>query len=180
MKRKIIEMKNTENNLYQPRIGVVSQHSLDDWFYDDVPNGESVIDITFESWYEDRKQELFEEIKEQVDTTDEEIEDAVDERMEKECDDYFADETTYLIGDWVKDKNGVYQIDRNGKNGFAAIYSTHTGNVCVEYSKYVMINARDTSPCYIQADDGKPCGDLDSEGNLEAYSFPSDYYWEEI
>jgi len=169
MIRKIIKMENTENSMYQPRIGVVSQHSLADWIFDEIDQG---IDLT---WLE-----AIEDLKNEIKAENPNIsEDDLEQRIEEESENFEFNRRIMLFGDWKVNEEGKYEIDREGEYGFSAEYNNDTGNICVEYSKYIMINSRKTSPCYIQADDGHPCADLDSEGSLEGFSLPPEYYRED-
>jgi len=91
-------------------------------------------------------------------------------------DHYEPEGSTYLFGDWTRGKDGTYSIDPNGKSGFAATYSSNSGNVCVEYSKTTK-RTHHTSPCYVMRDGSGPCGDLDTEGDsVVAYTLPAEYF----
>jgi len=143
----------------KPKVGVISAHSelLDQDYVQDLLCDEHNIDLD----YEDFIQELEEEGK-----TEEEINEVSWE--------YTSDESTYLIGDgWIL-KDGKYEIDKTKE--FAATFSSHSNNICVEYSKYTRM-VHHTSPCYMMADGSGPCGDLDTEGDsVLAYDLPKEYY----
>jgi len=73
--------------------------------------------------------------------------------------------TTWLIGDWIKDSEGLWDYDPNGE--YAAIVRESTTQVV--YSKYTK-RAGLCSPCYPgQADN-------ESEGRFLAYDLPSEAY----
>ena len=73
--------------------------------------------------------------------------------------------TTWLIGDWIKDSDGLYDYDPKGE--YAAIVRESTTQVV--YSKYTK-RAGLCSPCYPgQADN-------ESEGRFLAYDLPSEAY----
>ena len=74
----------------------------------------------------------------------------------------------------VKNTDGRYEIDRS--KTFAAVYSSYSGNVTVEYSKHTTL-CHNTSPCYTMADGSGPCGDLDTKGDtVTAYTLPPEYF----
>ncbi len=148
-------------NADKPRVGVISLNSelLNqdiDIFGEEIING---IDLG----YEEYRAEL-----EASGKTDEEI----DEEMYS----YRNDESHYLFGDWIKNADGKYEINKTGKAGYAATYSSYSGNICVEFSKTAR-RCNNTSPCYVMADGSGPCGNLDSEGdNVLAYDLPKEFY----
>jgi len=75
--------------------------------------------------------------------------------------------TTWLIGDWIKDSDGLYDYDPNGE--YAAIVNFDHNTTQVIYSKYTK-RAGLCSPCYPgQADN-------DSEGDYLSYDLPPDAY----
>ena len=86
---------------------------------------------------------------------------------DNEEDDYmysFGDDT-YLIGDWIKDSDGLWDYDPNGE--YAAIVRESTTQVV--FSKYTK-RAGLCSPCYPgQADN-------ESEGKFLAYDLPKEAY----
>ena len=74
-------------------------------------------------------------------------------------------DSTFLIGDWIKDKDGLYDYDPNGE--YAAIVRESTTQVV--YSKYTK-RAGLCSPCYPgQADN-------ESTGKFLAYDLPKEAY----
>ena len=83
-----------------------------------------------------------------------------------ECENWesFPD-STFLIGDWIKDKDGLYDYDPDGE--YAAIVRESTTQVV--YSKYTK-RAGLCSPCFPgQADN-------ESEGEFLAYDLPMEAY----
>ena len=105
-----------------------------------------------------------------------EASDMSDEDKQDALDNHETDSSQWLVGDWKKDANGLYEIDYRGKHGFAATYSNANGNiVCVEYSHETQ-RCHHTSPCYVMADGSGPCGDLDTNGDsVLAYCLPECY-----
>jgi len=74
-------------------------------------------------------------------------------------------DSTYLIGDWIKDSDGLWDYDPDGE--YAAIVRESTTQVV--YSKYTK-RAGLCSPCYPgQADN-------ESDGEFLAYDLPSEAY----
>lgn len=97
--------------------------------------------------------------------------DELDEQVDEVMRDIEVDSETFLVGDWhrVGDK---FEIDHNGKNGFAATYNTDSGVLCIEWSTATK-QCHHTSPCYVMADGRGPCGDLDTAGDsVLAYCLP--------
>ena len=73
--------------------------------------------------------------------------------------------SSWLIGDWIKDENGLYDFDPAGE--YAAIVNESTTQVI--YSKYTR-KCLLCSPCY----PGQ--ADLDNPGEFLAYDIPPDGY----
>ncbi len=146
----------------KPRVGVTSNASLD--FLDECFT--EGIDINYEEVYAD----VLNEIKAESENDSEmDIENEAAKRME-----YYENRGPYLYGDWVKNAEGQYEIDKNGKYGFAVTYSQESGNVSVEWSRTTK-RCHHTSPCYVMADGSGPCGDLDTKGDsVIAYCLPDD------
>jgi hypothetical protein len=86
-----------------------------------------------------------------------------DESCNIECDDHEK-----LIGDWLKDDEGLYYPDEHGE--FAAIVTSSTFScVQVVWSKWIAKNKRLCSPCFPNQ------ADLDSEnGKFTCYALPKD------
>lgn len=139
--------------------GVIALHSLHDSFSEECLYGSDAIDLTY----------LEAE-------TDLEAQGKTEEEIEEEMEDFEADSVTILFGDWKLNKEGKYEIDYDGKNGFAGTYSNYMGAIAtLDWSKH-SARCNKTSPCYVMTD-GRPCGDLDTKGDdVEAYCFPEDYY----
>jgi len=100
---------------------------------------------------------------------------ATEEKQQEWIDD-FQSEGPYLIGDWIKNAEGLYEIDRNGAQGFSASFSSGSFGdiVTVEWSKAVK-RCQHTSPCFVMADGSGPCGDLDTPGDsVLAFALPDD------
>jgi hypothetical protein len=162
-----------------PAPGVVNGHSLQDFIFDYEMDG---IDVVFEEARIDAERSIRAELEEDgISEGDDAFDDQLEEKMQEFYDSYENDYKSVLLGDWVKNADGRYEIDRNGREGWAATYSNSSGAIfVVEYSKYVA-ECAPTSPCYLRADTGTPCGDLDTpaSGRYEpvvAYSFPPDFY----
>lgn len=82
----------------------------------------------------------------------------------------------YLIGDWRKNAEGLYEIDHNGSAGYAAQFNSGSMGdiVTVEWSKTTK-RCHHTSPCFVMSDGSGPCGDLDTVGDsVVAYCLPDD------
>jgi hypothetical protein len=166
----------------QPRVGVVSQHSLNSWFFDQLYDG-SAIDLTYEETCEETRADILREFADKNDGIFET--DDLDLELERRMEHYYPDSSSYLLGAWVAVDPGSiaykqgqrYEIDRSGKSGdYAATYSTDGGNVCVEWSKHTK-RTHHTSPCYVMADGSGPCGDLDTPGDsVVAYTLPEDCF----
>lgn len=126
---------------------------IPDWFWD-----MNQIDLTYE--------EAIREIEEDSTLSEDEKEQKLDE-LGDEC----VSGDFRLVGDWRKNANGLYEIDKEGKEGFAATYDSNDNYICIEWSNTTK-ECRGTSPCFRMVD-GSPCGDLDSEGDtVIAYTFP--------
>jgi hypothetical protein len=159
MRQGIIKETNKDNLV----AGVTMLRELHNWWAEDYLYGEDAIDLT----YEEYKAELVAEGK-------------TDEEIEEELDFYEPDCVTILFGDWYQDpKDNLYKIDKEGHNGFAGTYSNSYGDhITIEWSKW-SVPCHHTSPCYVMSD-GRPCGDLDTEGDsVEAYCLPEDH-WREL
>ena len=137
-------------NIDKPRVGVISCHSVDSDFLDEVIC--QGINLSYEAY----KTEL-------------ESQGLTDDEIEKQLELYESQEDTYLWGDWIVDSNGKYQIDHNGKQGLAVSYQG--GTLCVEYSQNT-VRCGNTSPCFIMSDGSGPCGNLDTKGEVLAYALP--------
>ena len=76
---------------------------------------------------------------------------------------------TILIGDWEKDKDGLWDATKDGEKGFSAIVGEiYTQVVWSKWTKRVAL----CSPCY----PGQ--GDLDTPGDWLAFDLPPDMYGE--
>jgi|ERR1035437_10263758 hypothetical protein len=154
-------------NADKPRVGVISQNSVCSDLLDDIIR--EGINLSYESYLEDIRADCVREGK-----TEEETEEAIEEASQ--C--YESDSDMYLFGDWLKNESGQYEIDRNGKEGYALTYGG-MGNLCIEWSKTVK-PCHHTSPCYVMADGSGPCGDLDTKGDsVLAYALPNDCLYTE-
>ena len=135
------------------KIGIISQNSVCNEFLNDIMiHG---IDLYYEEYLNDLKEQGL-----------------TDDEIEKECDRYMPDCHLMIYGDWTTNENGQYIPDETGSHGFSVEYNTDSGNLAVFYSKNVA-KCYITSPCYRQLD-GSPCGDLDTNGDYEAYTLPDD------
>jgi hypothetical protein len=154
-------------NRSKPRTGIVSSNSLYGELFDDCIN--RGIDLTWETFREERMAELTLENPELDET---EIQDLFENDSGMELDSH-----VFLLGAWVKNSQGMYEIDKTGASGsFALEYNTETGNVCVEWSIEI-IKCGNTSPCYVMSDGSGPCGNLDSTGDaVTAYTLPDDMF----
>lgn len=153
-------------NRFNPRSGVINANSLYDDFFQDCLN--SGIDLTYESLRDETLGQIREENPE---LDDSELNDLVNESMEMVEFDFHV----FLLGAWVKNTNGQYEIDKSGKSGkYALEYNTETGIVCVEWAQMTKW-CSNTSQCYVMADGSGPCGDLDSSGTkVIAYTLPDE------
>lgn len=85
--------------------------------------------------------------------------------------------TTRLLGDWKKTKNGSFEVDPEGKEGFSAVAYLDTGIAIVENSRWLLW-CNETSQSFMMPD-GRLCGNLDEPGTYGmAYSLPPDLYKE--
>jgi len=142
-----------------PAPGVIDCNKLDHSIYD-------IIDAGIDLYYEEAKHELLYNLEEGSD----EYESALQELNDK----WEPSAVVYLVGDWKKTPNG-YEIDKEGKTGWAGTYNNGNGStLVVEWSKHTTF-CQPTSPCYRRRTGG-PCGNLDSPGGeVEAYALPSVY-----
>ena len=124
-----------------PITGVISNNLIVQFISDEISNG---INLTYEEYLKSE-----------------------DYDPDNEEDDYmcsFGDDT-YLIGNWIKDSDGLWDYDPDGE--YAAIVRESTTQVV--YSKYTK-RAGLCSPCYPgQADN-------ESDGEFLAYDLPSEAY----
>lgn len=151
-------------NADSPRVGVIGQNSICSDFLDTiVAEG---IDLGYELFRADIEVEL---------NSDQSLsEDGREDKLNEALEFYQGDCSTYLYGDWRRDLNGKYSIDKAGRHGYALTYNTDSGNLCVEYSKTTKL-CHNTSPCYVMADGSGPCADLDSIGDtVIGYALPDD------
>lgn len=155
-----------------PVTGVISCHSLE-WIYDET-NYHAVTNVSYDNYLEYGLADLSNAWQQDQDdpnaTPDDDLleqwRDELGEQYEENCD-------TYLIGDWVLDSDGQYQIDYGGDNHFAAIvdYDFSGGIVQVIWSRYVT-NAALCSPCC-----PGQC-DLDTPGDFMGYDLSLSMYGE--
>ena len=122
----------------KPITGVISNNLIVQFISDEMYNG---IDLDYETW---------------VNSPD----------YDPELEDYYdSSDSTYLIGDWIKDLDGLWGYDPDGE--YAAIVRESTTQVI--FSKYTK-RAGLCSPCYPgQADN-------ESKGRFLAYDLPKDAY----
>ena len=166
-KNTLITSSGVIRNRFKPRTGIVSAYSLYSELFEDCVN--RGIDLSFESYHEERIAELKDENPELDDSY-------IDELFERESDCLEFDSRVFLLGAWVK-VDGKYKIDRSGKHGdYALTYNTENGIVCVDWSLETT-PCNNTSPCYVMSDGSGPCGDLDIEGDaVIAYTLPADMF----
>ena len=147
-----------------PVVGVVNCHNLASFIYDEINDG---IDIAYEEWALERKEEL---------ETSGMAVDIIEETIEHESQDMEFEDSNILVGDWKRNDDGKFEIDKNGKAGWAGVYRSCSGAIlCVEYSKHT-VRTHHTSPCYVMSD-GRPCGDLDTKGDsVLAFTLPPEYF----
>src|ERR1041385_4156102 len=159
-----------------PRVGVVNANSLyDDLFQDCLNNG---IDLTYEDTRMEMEREVKAEFTEASLESGEEFDDSVIESViDRRLEHLGMDNHYFLLGAWVKNDQGEYEIDKSGKSGdYALTYNTESGIVCIEWSQYTT-QCNNTSPCYVMADGSGPCGDLDTPGDaVTAYTLPKDMF----
>lgn len=164
----IVTSSGVIRNRSKPRSGIVSARSLYSELIDDC--FDRGIDLSYESWRDEVMTRL---MTENPDLDD----DAIDDLFTIENDTIELESRTFLLGAWVKNSKGKYEIDRTGKHGsYALEYNTESEIVCVEWST-LTVECNNTSPCYVMADGSGPCGDLDTPGtNVIAYTLPSDMF----
>lgn len=153
-------------NRSKPRVGVLSIHSVNGDFLDELDQG---IDLG----YIEAREELEAEARAENPNADEnEIENIVNDAF-----DCYESTGPVIFGAYKKNADGKYEIDTTGGSGeYAGTYSRESGNICVEWSKHTT-PCRCTSPCYVMADGSGPCGDLNSEGDdVIAYTLPADCF----
>lgn len=134
----------------KPITGVVSNNTPE-WLDEEICN--RGINLNYEEWLKDQET-VFNEAE-----TDDEWEHYLEDEYESQPDD------TILIGDWKKDKKGLYEPDDSGE--YSAI--VHEDVTQVVWSKYTKRTAL-CSPCY----PGQ--GDLDTPGPWLAYDLPPEVY----
>ena len=158
-------------NRSKPRVGIVNANSLYCELFDDcMING---IDLS----YDEYRAEAIERLKtDNPDLDDDEIDQLYDD--ENDCVEF--DSRTFLLGAWVKNDAGKYEIDKTGASGsYALEYNTSNGIVSVEWSELTQL-CNNTSPCYTMANGDGPCGNLDSPGNaVLAYTLPKDMFYQD-
>lgn len=159
-----------------PRVGVVSARRLyDDLFQDCLNRG---IDLTYEDIKAETEREVRSEFVEASEESGQEFDDTdVDSEVDKRLQDMEIESHYFLLGAWVENSEGGYEIDKSGKSGdYALTYNTESNTVCVEWSQYTT-PCNNTSPCYTMADGSGPCGDLDAPGDaVIAYTLPKDMF----
>lgn len=161
-----------------PSPGVVNCHNLHSSINDLIAEG---IDLCWEEALLDIENEIRGILKEldlDVDSQEyqEKFDDLYEEKAEALAVHYDGGYSARLVGDWKKNRDGKYEIDHNGKEGWAGTYSNENGStLVVEWSKWVA-KCNQTSPCYIRKDTGGRCGDLDTPGDMWAYSVPPEFF----
>lgn len=162
-----------------PSPGVVNCHNLDNGIYDLIDEG---IDLGWDDAIDELKKECRQQMISEgfEDESSEEYqsryEELYEEKEQELSDNYEGGYANRLVGDWKKNAEGNYEIDRAGKNGWAGSYSNDSGAILVvEWSKWVA-KCNETSPCYIRKDTGGRCGDLDTPGSMFAYCLPKDLF----
>jgi hypothetical protein len=142
-----------------------------EWIYEDMQNG---INISYEQWSYEKRKEIELEI-ENLEAVGYEMEDKV-KVLKKQLDDedwgeeHECDNEHYLIGDWIKGEDGKYDIDMNGKDGYAA--STGDVDICVMWSRWTRM-CEATSPCAPGA------GYLPNIGDYKTFDLPPHMYSKE-
>lgn len=153
-----------------PTTGVISCHSLE-WIYEET-DYRAVTNVSYDNYMEyqigDKTREWQSEQDDPNATPDDDL---LEEWRDQLGEQYEESGDTYLIGDWLQDSDGQYQIDYGGTNHFSAIvdYDFAGGIVQVVWSRYVT-NAALCSPCC-----PGQC-DLDSPGDYMGYDLPLDFY----
>ena len=152
----------------EPVVGVASPNDLQDWFYEDAFHDGH--DIGWDDAVDHFRTEL------EAGGLDQ---DEIEDRVENAGEHIFEHEAYYLVGDWKKNDDDKWEIDRAGSKGYAATYApadSFGGTICVEWSKLVT-ECHHTSPCFVTKGTGQPCGDLSTPGDSTlAYSLPADHY----
>lgn len=131
--------------------GVVSMYSLQDWIHEELTYN-SICPLCNE-WINDINNDI--ELNE--------------EQRYKELDMLECFEHNLLIGDWIKDENGLYIPDTNGNNRFSAEYMPTFNAILVYWSDFTKLCGK-CSPCFPFS------GDIDTNGNILSYTLPDDYF----
>ena len=145
----------------EPVTGVISINDVCQFVCDECCNG---LDLN----YEQAEQEFLQGFQENHGGADPTDEDWNDFNSEMEM----CESGDTLIGDWIKDSDGLYDADReNGE--YAAIVRESV--VQVVWSKYVIKCKNLCSPCYPgQADVNS--GNDEPDGEFLAYNLPPEAY----
>lgn len=143
MEPKIINHWGHWVNSEKPITGVVTNNAVA-WLNEEIATG---IDVDYEAYERDNPEGLS------------------PEKLNDVLEMWDASNSTYLIGDWRKDKDGLYEPEPTGD------YAAIVGEV---YTQVVFShNVRRCSLC-------SPCypgqGDLESEGDFLTYDLPADMY----
>jgi len=151
-----------------PVTGVVSLNSTE-WVYEECDYRE-VANLSYDEGLKyhiaDRTAEW---VTESDDTSAVPPDDLLEEWQDQYGEFYESQGDTILIGDWLKDNDGLWGADHNGSSGYSAIVDYDTNNVQVVWST-VVTRAALCSPCY-----PGQC-DLDTEGDYLAYDLPLELY----
>ncbi|RYZ93396.1 MAG: hypothetical protein EOP06_01100 [Proteobacteria bacterium] len=160
-----------------PSPGILNTHNLDSSIFDVTDQG---IDLSWEEATEEAKEEARLELvsqgfDEHSDDFEERHERLTEEKIE-ELSDNWEGGSTWLVGDWKLNPEGKYDVNHEGEHGWAGTYSNQMGaTLTVEWSRWVA-RCHHTSPCYVRADTGGRCGDLDTPGEMCAYTVPAEYF----
>ena len=158
-------------NRSKPRSGIVNASSLyRELFEDCMSHG---IDLSWESYIDETLARLKSENPDMDDSD-------IDQLLCNEAEHVEFDSRVFLLGAWVKGKDGKYSIDKSGKNGdYALEYNTGSGIVSVEWS-ILTKPCQNTSPCYVMSDGSGPCGNLDRKGDeVIAFTLPGSMFFDE-
>lgn len=151
-KKDLITSCGVARDINKPRVGVIGANECNEFIHDDIDQGK---DITYD--------EFLQNLEDEGKTLEE---------IEEESDFFESGDSTILFGPaWFQNDKGKYEIDKTKE--YAATFSQSTNIICIEFSKHTA-RCNNTSPCYVMADGSGPCGDLNSKGDILAYTLPSE------
>lgn len=96
-----------------------------------------------------------------------------DEHDEDECSicEYWEAGDTRLIGDWIKDNDGLYAPDKTGE--FSAIFDANQNVIQVVWSSVIKRSNLLCSPCYVGQIDARQ-DDTSESGEYQYFAIPDE------